>query len=102
MAEEEAARRGHATIAAIHIRLGALSGVVKQALASAYDLAREGTSLAECELIVEEVPIVVHCRRCAKSVAASIQALCCPVCGGSDVDVVSGRELEVSGLEIVT
>jgi hydrogenase nickel incorporation protein HypA/HybF len=100
IAAEEAERHG-GRVAAIHLKLGALSGVVKEALLSAYDLAREGTPLARAELVVEEVPVLAYCRACATERApASVQELCCPACGAPTPDVIRGRELEVVALEI--
>src|SRR5207248_1799499 len=64
LAAEEAGRRG-GRVVAVHLRLGPLSGVVKEALLSAYDLAREGTDCAAAALVVEEVPVVAWCPACA-------------------------------------
>ena len=55
IAEEEAERRGNAQIEAIHLRIGEMSGVVKEALLSAYELAAEQTPFAKCKLVIEEV-----------------------------------------------
>ena len=100
--EEEAERQG-GRVAAIHLKLGPLSGVVREALLSAFDLAREGTSLAEADLIVEVVPIAAFCPACAVEVAPpSAQELCCPSCGAPTPEVRRGRELEVVALEIVS
>ena len=100
VAEEEAQRHG-GRIAAIHLRLGPLSGVVKEALISAYDLAREGTSLARAELVVEEVPVAAYCPACAAERAPiSVQELRCPACGSPTAEILRGRELEVVALEI--
>jgi hydrogenase nickel incorporation protein HypA/HybF len=97
---EEAERRA-GRVAAVHLRLGPLSGVVREALVSAYDLAREGTPLAAVELVIEEAPLVAYCRPCAaERTLASVQELCCPACGAPTPDVVSGRELEVVALEV--
>ncbi len=101
LAAEEAERRG-GRVVAVHLKLGPLSGVVKAALASAYDLAREGTPLAGAELVVEEVPVVAWCPACAAERAPSFPLLCCPTCGTPTPDVRSGRELEVVALEIET
>ncbi len=88
-------------VTAVHLKLGPLSGVVKEALLLAYDLAREGTSLDQARLVVEEVPVVAHCPACAaERTLHSMQDLCCPVCGGPTPQVVRGRELEVVALEI--
>ncbi len=54
MAEEEAEKYGGVAVQAIHIKIGALSGVVPQALMAAYELAREQTPLENCRLVVEE------------------------------------------------
>ena len=100
LAAEEAERHG-GRVAAVHLRLGPLAGVVKDALVSAYDLAREGTPLARAELVVEEVPVVAYCPACAtERRPASVQDLCCPVCGAATPQVVRGRELEVVALEL--
>jgi hydrogenase nickel incorporation protein HypA/HybF len=99
-AEEEAEMHG-GKITAVHLRLGQLSGVVKEALLFAYELACESTPLAGSRLLIEEVPVVVFCSRCnAERALASIQSLCCPVCGRLTPEVVHGRELELVALEL--
>lgn len=99
----EEAERLDGRIIAIHLKLGPLAGVVRSALESAFDLAREGTPLAEVDLIVEEVPIVVHCLVCAADLPlGSMQALECPACGAPTSEVVGGRELEVVALEVAS
>jgi hydrogenase nickel incorporation protein HypA/HybF len=98
---EEVARREGARVAAVHLRLGPLSGVVSEALVSAFGLAREGTALEGAELVVEEVPLVARCPACAAERALATMELCCPACGGPTPEVVSGRELEVVALEML-
>jgi hydrogenase nickel incorporation protein HypA/HybF len=100
-AAEEGERHG-GRVAAVHLKLGLLSGVVKEALLSAYALAREGTPLEHSELIVEEVPLAVWCPACAAERRLVELDLRCPACGGPTPEVVRGRELEVVALEIET
>src|SRR5690348_515945 len=95
MAEEEADRRG-ARVEAIHLRLGPLAGVVKEALLSCYEIARESTPLAGSRLIVEEMPVVAYCPACrAKRTLVSIQEFRCPECQTPVSEILQGRELEV-------
>src|SRR5580700_1545853 len=63
LAEEEADRRG-VQVEAVHLKLGALSGVVKEALLSCYEMACENTPLQGSSLIIEELPVVVFCPSC--------------------------------------
>lgn len=61
---EEAAALGGGRVTALHLKLGPLSGVVKDALLFSYDVAACGTALEGSSLIIEEVPVVVFCRTC--------------------------------------
>jgi hydrogenase nickel incorporation protein HypA/HybF len=98
---EEVERLGGPRVAALHLRLGALSGVVREALEFSFDLAAEGTAIAGARLAVEEVPVTVLCPTCsAERELPSLQSFRCPVCATETPDVVGGRELELVGLEL--
>jgi hydrogenase nickel insertion protein HypA len=88
-------------VGTLHLRLGPLSGVVKEALLSAYDLAREVSPLAHTRLVIEDVPVVVYCERCqGEQSIESMQEFCCPKCGTPTANVIRGRELEIVAMEI--
>ena len=100
LAEEEAARRG-VQVTAVHLKLGALSGVVKQALLGSYEMASDDTPLKGSRLIIEEVPVAVLCSHCqAQRPISSIQLFCCAECGTPAFEIVQGKEIEVVALEI--
>jgi hydrogenase nickel incorporation protein HypA/HybF len=102
MAEEEAAKHDGAQITAVHLKLGPLSGVVKDALFSAYEMACEDTPLQGSRLFIEEVPILVFCPNChAQRPVSSVQLFCCAECGTPTSEIVQGKELEVVALEIL-
>ena len=101
MAQEESRRRGGVPIRAVHLRLGRLSGVVKEALFASYEMACESTALKGSRLIIEEVPVLVFCPHCkAQRPVHSLQSFCCAECGTLTGDVVKGKELLVVGLEV--
>ena len=101
MAEEESERRGGARVSVVHLKLGALSGVVKEALLASYEMACEGTCLEGSRLAIREIPIVAQCSRCNQPRAVeSAQWFVCPVCGSPVSKVLEGREMEVVALEI--
>jgi hydrogenase nickel incorporation protein HypA/HybF len=100
IAEEEARRRG-VRVTGVHLRLGALSGVVKEALVSSYEMASYETPLQGSRLIVEEVPVVVYCAECGEERRLdSVQLFRCGICGSPTGDVRQGKEMEVVALEI--
>jgi hydrogenase nickel incorporation protein HypA/HybF len=101
MAQEEAEQRGGAHISAVHLKLGTLSGVVKEALMSSYEMACYDTPLHGSRLVVEEVPVVVFCPSCReRRPLSSVQLFCCAECGTPTSEVVQGKEIEVVALEI--
>jgi hydrogenase nickel insertion protein HypA len=63
LAEEEAERRG-VQVTAVHLKLGALSGVVKEALLGSYEMAADDTPLKGSSLIIEDIPVMVFCSSC--------------------------------------
>jgi hydrogenase nickel incorporation protein HypA/HybF len=100
LATEEAERRG-AQVSAVHLKLGPLSGVVKDALLSSYEMACYGTPLQDSRLVIEEVPVVVYCSKCqVERTLPSIQWFCCPECATPTDKILRGKELEVFALEI--
>lgn len=99
-ATEEAQRRG-VQVSAVHLRLGALSGVVKDALLFSYEVACQDTALAGSKLLVEDVPIVIFCVPCnAERTLSSLQSFTCPECGTPTMNIRHGKELEVFALEV--
>lgn len=100
MAVDEAEAR-NARVLATHVRLGVLSGVVKAALQSAFEMASEGTPLAGTALVIDEVPVVIHCAVCDQDRPThGDEWFSCDVCGTPSATVVSGRELELTALEL--
>lgn len=101
MAAEESRKQGASRVRRIHLKLGPLSGVVKEALLFAHEAAREGNLLGEAELDIEDVPVRAYCPQCqAERAVMSVQRLCCVTCETPTPDIVSGRDLEVVALEI--
>jgi len=101
LAQEESVRRGGVQVSAVHLKLGLLSGVVKEALLGSFEMACEDTPLKGARLVVEDVPVLIFCRNCqAERPVHSVQLFCCAECGTPSAEVVQGKELEVVALEI--
>jgi hydrogenase nickel incorporation protein HypA/HybF len=98
---EEVERRGNLQVNAIHLRLGPLAGVDKDALLFAYPLACEGTALANSQLVIEDTQAAIFCASCnTEHNPVSIYDLHCPVCGAWECRVIRGNELEIRALEV--
>jgi len=100
---EELERQGAAEASAVHLRLGRLSGVVKDALLFSYDIACQQTALAHSRLVIEEMDVVILCPTCGtERPTHSFPVLTCADCGSIAERVVHGEELEITAMEVVT
>ena len=98
---EESESRGGLAVEVVHLRLGVFSGVDKDALLFAYELACEGTPIAGSRLEIETVPLLIFCPQCNRQrPPLSSYQLCCPDCMVPAQDIVTGREIEVASLEV--
>ena len=97
-----AEREGATRVASVHLRLGQMSGVVRDALLFSWDLARVDTVASDASLVIDDVPIAVWCPRCdgERSVRAG-EGLVCSHCGSVAPTIVRGRELEFVSMEVV-
>ncbi len=59
-----ASDQGIERVTAVHVRIGAFSGVVRDALLFSWDVATAETVAEGSTLVVEEIPLVVFCELC--------------------------------------
>ncbi|MDX2194185.1 MAG: hydrogenase maturation nickel metallochaperone HypA [Gemmatimonadales bacterium] len=99
--EERAREMGATKVTAVSLRIGALAGVVPDALRFSYDVGTAGTLLEGSALSIEERPVVIHCARCDRDVTIEgIQRFRCPTCDTPSADIRQGREMELVSFEV--
>jgi hydrogenase nickel incorporation protein HypA/HybF len=87
-------------VVAVNVRAGALRQVVPDSLQFYFEFVARETSCEDARLGIETLPAVVRCRTCAEQWELDRPLFRCHACGGSDVMVVSGEELEVESIEV--
>ncbi len=98
---ETAAGYPGAKVKSVKLRVGVLAAVVQESLEFCWELATEGTALAGAALVVNAVPIGLHCAACGRDAEIEgVQSLRCPNCGELAAELRQGRELEIESIEI--
>ncbi|MEM9037452.1 MAG: hydrogenase maturation nickel metallochaperone HypA [Actinomycetota bacterium] len=95
-----AAEHGADGVDVVRLRLGRLSGVVEESLAFAWELVCADTVCAGSVLAVERVPCTAWCPACEVAVDLPGLGFRCPTCDASTTELLSGRELEISQVEL--
>lgn len=99
--EATAQQQGIDQVNAVHVRVGALSGVVRDALLFSWDVATAQTIAAGSRLCIEEIPLGVFCERCEdERTPRPGTGLLCPDCGTPSPRIVRGREMELVAMEV--
>ena len=103
VASAELEKTGATRVIALHLKVGPLSGVVKDALLFSFDAAIIGTSLQGARLQIHETTVSAWCAACEKQqVLTDVARRRCPVCQAPTPHLTAGDELELVTLEIGT
>ena len=100
VALEQARRAGAKRVHVIRLRIGALSGVVPEALQFAFAALAPGTLAEGGELAIEDVPARFWCAACAQEFLSKDMFAECPCCQRPSGELRGGREMELASMEI--
>jgi hydrogenase nickel incorporation protein HypA/HybF len=90
-----------ARVQEVRLRVGALAAVIEESLQFCYGIATEDTPLAGSKLVVQLLPVIIHCEPCGQDVELEgVQSFRCPKCGEPAMDVRQGKEMEIDSIEI--
>lgn len=100
LALEQAREAGATRIHLIRLRIGALSGVVPEALEFAFEALAPGTLAEGGALAIENIPARFWCPSCQAEFKTEDIFAECPDCHRPSSDLRAGREMEVASMEI--
>jgi hydrogenase nickel incorporation protein HypA/HybF len=84
----------------VEVTVGHLRQVVPSALEFAFELAAAGTVAEGATLVLDTIPAAGRCRACREHSTFAAFPLACAACGGWDIEVTQGQELQVEALEL--
>lgn len=100
LAESEARKGGATGISEVRMRVGRLTGVVPEALETAFAVLRAGTLAEGATLAVDYVPGACWCLSCSFEFETDGLFGECPRCGEASPDVRRGTEMQLVSLEV--
>jgi hydrogenase nickel incorporation protein HypA/HybF len=100
LAEKHARSAGATSISRICLRVGAVSGVVPEALEFAFGVLKKRTLAESASLHIERVPSDFRCSDCGRVARLREIRFDCPECHGLLIVGAGGNDLELSHLQI--
>jgi hydrogenase nickel incorporation protein HypA/HybF len=95
-----ARQQGAGQIHRLSMRIGEMSGVVADALRFAFDVVTQNTIAEGAILDIETVAVSCQCQHCGTTFHPPDLIFECPRCGSRNVQVLSGKEIELASLEV--
>jgi hydrogenase nickel incorporation protein HypA/HybF len=93
-------RVGRSKVARVRIAIGKLSGVMPDSLRFCFEACTTGTVVEGAHLEVDEIPARIQCHECHEITDIDDAIPLCR-CGSVHLDIVSGRELKITEVEVI-
>lgn len=98
--EEQKRAYNFGKVEKIYLNIGEFSNVVPEALEFSFKIVAEGTVAAGAELVINIVPLRLKCLICKEEFHSEPYLFVCPKCGGGDLEILSGNELQIESIEV--
>lgn len=86
-------------VKSVTLRVGEFARVAPESLEVCFDMASQGTAVQGANLKITKVPIRCDCKRCGSGFEEGRFIAICPSCGSTEVELITGDELDVVEVE---
>lgn len=96
-------QEGYGVIESVRVQIGAAAGILPDALAFAFDIAKEETIAADAVLIIDLVPLGGICHGCGREFEVNDNSRFvfeCPICASSSIKIDRGHEMRIVDMEV--
>jgi hydrogenase nickel incorporation protein HypA/HybF len=100
IAEEHARRENATIITSVTMEIGALSGVVPEAMEFAFEACSKETLADGATLEIRRIPALGHCQECGQECAMESLFSSCTACDSFALKILKGQEMALVELEI--
>lgn len=95
---DHAEKNGWSKVTRVTLKIGKMRQVIPDVMRFSFSVAAEGTIMEGAELEVVELPLSSTCRACG--FVWEEEVFSCPRCGGSDLEITHGMELDIDSVEV--
>ena len=100
IAQKAADEHGARQVKAVCIMLGQYSGVVPQCIQTYFDVISKDTIAEGAFLDIQRLPVIIRCHACGQESEIDRRHVACPLCGGTDLKLLQGREFYIESIEV--
>lgn len=98
--KEEMLKNNAARLRSVRVSIGEMSGIVPESLNFCFEILTAESEMKGAVLEIEKTPLIGRCRKCKKDFKVINYKFSCTECDSTDIDIVSGREMNIVELEV--
>jgi hydrogenase nickel incorporation protein HypA/HybF len=98
--QESVPRAQVPSVRVVKMKVGRLAGVVPDSLEFCFSAIVGNTELRGARLHIEQVSTAGRCHDCAHDFPLAEYAFSCPGCKSTNIEIISGTELEITEIEL--
>lgn len=99
LVEDIARKNNLIKINKVVLKIGKLRQVFCDFLQFAFETISENTIAAGAKLVIEEVPITMHCKVCQQDFTVEYSTYVCSYCGATELELLTGKEVLIASVE---
>ncbi|MCP4673275.1 MAG: hydrogenase maturation nickel metallochaperone HypA [Desulfobacula sp.] len=84
----------------VNLKIGKLAAVVESSLTFCFEIITKDTALEKAILNIDFIPVTVHCKSCNQTREVEDPVFQCPFCENGDIELLTGREIEIISIEL--
>jgi hydrogenase nickel incorporation protein HypA/HybF len=84
----------------INLKIGKLAAVVEHSLTFCFEILVKETPLEGARLEISQVPVRIRCEKCSHEWEVDHPVFQCPECSDGEVRLLTGREIEITSIEL--
>jgi hydrogenase nickel incorporation protein HypA/HybF len=91
---------GNHPVVRVNLKVGKMTAVVPDSLRFCFEIVTKDTPLSGATLVIEEIQVIATCCDCGHHWTITGPAFVCPECNSGQLQIVSGKELDVESIEL--
>ena len=84
----------------LNLKIGRLASVVEHSLTFCLEIITKDTPLEHAKVNIHFIPVTVRCKTCNNEWEVDGPVVKCPFCEDGEVEMLTGREIEIVSLEL--
>ena len=98
--DETLSKNQYKKLLEIKVQIGELIAIVPESLRFCYECLIKDSPYAGSKINIEVIPVKIFCKNCKKNYKIKELFFICPVCHKKNVELIQGKELKISHLEV--